>query len=553
MRLTALFLASLALAGCDQPTLSTRGVAPGGALCADGSAALTRISGQIRDDVGIPAARALVQLCGADGCSRPAATDFNGQFALDLPADGGCAADAVLQVMQSGSATSYCDLPTHTGGAIELQRPLMVHRTAPALEVPLGGGSVEFAGGITMEADPTLVDSVGYQQLAARLVDPAKVCNPRQFDGMIAFAPEMDVRGSGFDLHIQTYLPALTTVALFVRGGAQCSLTDGHRPGLAQWHDYGTGIVDEAGILHATGPNALPCLGWLAWHILEEGEGGRLPPEVDLPPVDPEPDTAPNPEPSANPEPEGEPDVAPPGEPQPDPDTLPRPGPPNVANAPEFRAVDAPADNGVPIIELLEPADGAIHLANDAIEVVARITDGVALSGSFLVWAVNGERYPCPTNGDDIACVVDGDLYRWTITVGAAGPRAFSVSARNDRGRVTRTPERIADVRVSLDAKPPRVVILDPTPDTTWRANTTVTIQTRITDDGPVEAPELQWEYNNNTYPCPHQSQYVDCTVDGDRYTWFVQVGTGTRAFQIAVSDAEGNTTLTPRRSLELQ
>lgn len=545
MRRTTLPLLCL-LAACDGPTLSARAPGAGGAACADGRAALTRITGQVRDDVGIPAARALVQLCDGAGCGQPAQTDFNGQFALDVPVGAGCATDGALQVIQAGAATSYCDLPAAAAsGELRLERPLTVHRLAPALALPDGGGAVEFAGGITMEADPARLDGAGYGQLAARLVDPTTVCDPRQFDGMLAFAPELDVRSGGFDLHVQTYLPALTTVALFVRGGTQCALADGRRPAVAEWIDYGTGIVDEDGILHATGPNALPCLGWLAWHILDEG-AGRLPPAVDLPPVEPEP------QPEA--QPEGEPDVAPPpGAPPVDPDTLPRPGPPNPAVAPEFRVVDAPADNGVPIVELLEPADGSIHLAQGTLDVVARITDGEALAAAHLVWAFNGDRYPCPTSGPDIACVVDGDRYRWTVTVGTAGPRAFSVSARNARGRVTRTPDRVADVRVSLDARPPRVLILDPTPATVWRANTTVTLQARITDDGPIDAPELRWEYNNNTYPCPHQSQYVDCTVDGDRYTWFVQVGTGTRAFQIAVSDAEGNTTLTPRRSLELQ
>ena len=41
--------------------------------------------------------------------------------------------------------------------------------------------------------------------------------------------------------------------------------------------------------------------------------------------------------------------------------------------------------------------------------------------------------------------------------------------------------------------------------------------------------------------------------MQGDDYHWVVEVGTGTRAFQLEVADDEGNTTLTPTRTLVLE
>jgi hypothetical protein len=546
-----------AVAGCNGPA-TTRSIAPGGVACGAVTAVL-QVSGRVQDDVGIATPRAQVQLCpqteAGSTCLDPVLTDHAGAFEIALPADAQCLTGGTVRVIHAGSATTYCSLPTEAkGGLVQLPRPLILHRTAPAGTVPPAGGLVEFSGGVSLEADPARVDAAGYAQLAARMVDPDQVCDPLAFDGVVAFSPEMDIRGQGFDLHIQSGLAPLTTVALFVRGGQNCTLYDGATAPESEWIDFGTGIVDEAGVLHATGTNALPCLGWLGWHVIGEGDANRRPPEVDLPPVDPEPSPGPGPEPGPEGEPEAEPDVIePPEMPPVDPETLPRPGPPNAAVAPEFRAIDAPPETGVPTIEMLEPLDGSVHLVNTPITIRARITDAEGLRAADLVWAFNGQRYPCPTDGENVQCTLEGDEHIWTVTAGSAGPRAFSVRARNDRGRVTRAPERIASVRTRLDAEPPRIIMVDPTPDTVWQANSLVNIRARITDDGSVASAELLWAYNNNRYPCPHESRYVNCTVQGAEYHWVVEVGTGTRAFQLEVADDEGNTTLSPTRTLVLE
>lgn len=547
MRLLALSVMTTALGvGCAPPARSTSGATGPGACAAE--LRVSQVSGRVQDDVGIPTARAQVQLCLDNGtCLPPVDTDHAGVFVVAVPPASACMTSGTVRVMHGGSATTYCSLPTDrvVSGQVRLPRPLIVHRTAPATTLPIGAGVVEFGGGVRLEADPAQVDPGAFPQIAARTVDPTQLCDPLQFDGAIAFSPELDVRAGGFDLHVQTRLEPLTTVALFVRGGQRCTLADGTRPPEAEWADYGTGIVDRAGILHATGTNGLPCLGWLAWHVIDEGDPDRRPPEVDLPPVEPEP--------APGPDPEGQPDVVEPPTPDVDPDTLPRPAPPNPATAPEFRAIDLPAETGAAVIEVLGPRDGEVHLAADPLEVVANVFDTEGLAVVDLVWAKTGERYPCPTSGAGVTCVVDGDRHTWTLMGNSAGPHGFSVRARNSRGRVTRTPDRVADVRARLDAEPPRIAILDPTPDTTWRANGVVQVVSRITDDGSVASAEILWAFNGNRYPCPHQSQYVDCAVSGDRYTWDIQVSTGTRAFQIEARDDEGNTTLSPTRSLDLQ
>ena len=257
--------------------------------------------------------------------------------------------------------------------------------------------------------------------------------------------------------------------------------------------------------------------------------------------------------------PEAPPDVEPeppPEEPEPPPEgeEPPRPPPPNVPGAPEQPdELPPPGDNGVPTIEVLGPAHGSVHLTDSQIEVLARVTDGEGVSGAELAWAFNGNRYPCPTAGQYVTCVVDADIRRWTVSLGRAGPRTFHISARNTRNRVTTTPERTIDVRPSLDVTPPQVTILEPTPDTTWTANSTVEVNARIRDDGQVASAELLWEFNGLEYACPSSSQYVDCTVDGDRYTWLIRVSTGSRAFQIRATDDQANQTLSERRSLDLQ
>ncbi len=279
-------------------------------------------------------------------------------------------------------------------------------------------------------------------------------------------------------------------------------------------------------------------------------------PEDPPPPADPEDPPPPpdDPDPGAPP-PEDPPDAPPPEDPPPPdaPEDPERPPPPNAPDAPDApEDPPAPEDNGVPTIEVLGPADGTVRVTDSSVEVSARVTDVEGVRSAQLLWAYNEEQYGCPVDGRHVSCVVDGEVYRWTVTLGRAAPRPFRIRARNTRGRETTTPERTVEVRDSLDGDPPRVTLLEPTPETRWPADSVVSVTAEITDDGRVADAQLVWAYNDNEYPCPHRSQYVDCDVEGDRYAWRVTVSDGSRTFQIRAADEAGNQTLTEPRTLEL-
>ncbi len=246
------------------------------------------------------------------------------------------------------------------------------------------------------------------------------------------------------------------------------------------------------------------------------------------------------------------PPEAPPEAPPPDQDALPRPPAPRAPDAPEVEESPAPEDNGVPTVEVLRPAHREVVAAGSAVEIAARVEDGEDLASVALLWPEGG-RFECPSDDAAAPCALDGDIRRWTVTPPTPGAYAFRVTARNGRGRTTTTPERTLQVLRDVEDLPPRVTILEPAQDTVWRAETTVDVVARLTDDGAVEEALLLWDYNGNEYPCPHESQYVDCTVDGDRYTWRVTVGTGSRSFRIRATDDQLNQSLSEHLSLELQ
>ena len=59
------------------------------------------------------------------------------------------------------------------------------------------------------------------------------------------------------------------------------------------------------------------------------------------------------------------------------------------------------------------------------------------------------------------------------------------------------------------------------------------------------------WDYNGETYPCPHESRYVDCSINGTTYTWVVSVGQErARPFRIRAVDVVGHTTETNTRTI---
>lgn len=211
---------------------------------------------------------------------------------------------------------------------------------------------------------------------------------------------------------------------------------------------------------------------------------------------------------------------------------------------------DAPPDETPPTVELLSPADGARALPGETLEVAARVSDDVALRHVELEWSFNGYRYACPSEDGNVRCTVEGDVRRWFVKLSSAAPRPFLVRALDRAGHETVSERRTVQVG---DSAAPVVEVLAPTPETSWSAHTTVTVQARAVDDAALSRVELVWDFNNNRYACPSSSQYVTCTKNADTYTWRVRVGSGRRTFRVRATDAQGNRGESPSLSLDLR
>ena len=200
---------------------------------------------------------------------------------------------------------------------------------------------------------------------------------------------------------------------------------------------------------------------------------------------------------------------------------------------------------------MLSPRAGTDFETNSSVDVTARVTDADEIQDVELVWHYNGERYPCPTEGPNVDCRVEGDVYRWSVSLGSAAERPFQVTARNALGRRTTTPRRSIHVHRPGAGQAPVVNQLEPNADTRWSRNSRVRIVARVRD-ADLSDVRLVWDYNGNEYACPRNGQYVDCSRNGDVYTWLVRVSTGQRTFNIVASDDEGNRTTTPSQTIRL-
>ncbi|MCC7070013.1 MAG: hypothetical protein IT383_01740 [Deltaproteobacteria bacterium] len=90
-------------------------------------------------------------------------------------------------------------------------------------------------------------------------------------------------------------------------------------------------------------------------------------------------------------------------------------------------------DTQAPTVTVLSPAPGARLPANQDVEIVATVTDDVAVASVGLFWEKSGDTYPCPTTGEYVNCVVAGSRYTWSLVV-STGTRAFHVTASDSSG-----------------------------------------------------------------------------------------------------------------------
>ncbi len=229
-----------------------------------------------------------------------------------------------------------------------------------------------------------------------------------------------------------------------------------------------------------------------------------------------------------------------------------------------------PVDDPVPpTVSFVSPANGATIEANSDIQIVAQASDDLGIRSVVLEWDFNGNRMACPGSGDNFTCTQAGTTYTWTITVGE-GARTYRVRATDVGLNDTATSDRTITLAVGGggddggddgnvtppptgdDDVPPNVVLGSPSNGAVLPSNQTINVVATISDDTSVASASLFWDFNGESYPCPHQSEYVTCTKSGTQFTWSLAVGAGSRTFHVAAADAAGNTALTTARTIEL-
>lgn len=202
-----------------------------------------------------------------------------------------------------------------------------------------------------------------------------------------------------------------------------------------------------------------------------------------------------------------------------------------------------------PTVSITSPSEGDAFEASTTIDIVANADDDVGIVLAELLWDFSGEAMACPGAGGAWSCERSGGTYRWSISVGA-GARSFSVRVRDVGGNVVETAKRTiwlsADgAPMPDDHAPPEVAIVSPTPGATLPANTEIEVVVMAADDSGLSKVELLWHSLDQAFPCPVESETVNCSVQGATYTWRVRVGEGERSISARAVDLLGNVVVT--------
>ena len=233
-----------------------------------------------------------------------------------------------------------------------------------------------------------------------------------------------------------------------------------------------------------------------------------------------------------------------------------------------------------PEVSILAPTQyNSNAMEESSIDIIADVQSSAPLAEVVLVWDYNQNRYPCPTQQTYVDCSINGSQYIWTVRLTAPALRSFHIEALDQNGQkgvsdtyyIDVDAEQMSSVddpthdptndpmdnsmtppMTSTDQTPPEIYVVAPTSGDQWSENSEVEVIAEIYDESGVESVLLRWDFNDNDYPCPHQSQYVDCDVDENRYLWRVRVNEGERRFRIWARDYEGNSTHSSYMTMEL-
>jgi hypothetical protein len=223
---------------------------------------------------------------------------------------------------------------------------------------------------------------------------------------------------------------------------------------------------------------------------------------------------------------------------------------------------DPEEDEGPPSAEIVAPNDGAVLAEQSQIQVVAQAEDDLGLTSVVLVWDFNGETYACPSSSYYVSCTVNGPTYTWSLDVGT-GSRTFHVEARDVAGNTVQTTERTVTLgQVSDDPQDPPpsgddtqvpvVEIVAPMNQAELPANNEIQVVAVAVDDIGIASVELEWDYSDESFPCPTNQNAVSCTRNGSTYTWTINVGTGQRDYRVRATDGAQNTVVSASQTLFL-
>ncbi len=247
------------------------------------------VAGYVVDEGGRPVAGAKAQTClrlnpaGNLLCLAPSDTATDGTFSIVIPDNARCAdlITARVLVPLADQSTQYCHvgLPPDDSAVLTISEPIVLYPTVRATTLPPLGDAdaaraVVFEDGLSIDVTPSkyFAAGEGYAGLAAGEIDPngKGLCflEGQSVDALYAFSPEGDVLNGAFPIRVpnKTALAPGAKVSMFVLGGLDCHLADGTLVEEAEWHEYGTGTVDQAGQFIVSDPSGhLPCLTWFGY------------------------------------------------------------------------------------------------------------------------------------------------------------------------------------------------------------------------------------------------------------------------------------------------
>jgi uncharacterized protein (TIGR03382 family) len=102
------------------------------------------------------------------------------------------------------------------------------------------------------------------------------------------------------------------------------------------------------------------------------------------------------------------------------------------------------------------------------------------------------------------------------------------------------------------DNGPPTVDVVAPSNGASLPPNSQIQVVAQGSDDSGLASMELIWEYSGDTFGCPLQGNGYSCEEQNGEYVWTLNVGTGSRTFQVRGRDLAGNIVTTPSRTITL-